>query len=180
PEEVQVEQGAQLVVRGLLDRADLRAARVVDEHVDVPVTGDGVGDRGLGRRRVGDVERDGVYEAGVLLGELVQRGRAPDGGDHRLARLGRGFGDRPAEAAAGSGDEPDLGVGHWGTPRQGDRSRAPRGSAGRARPRAVATAVPAASTPAGTYPDGVVRQPDRAYIVQCTAQGVRRPGERGV
>ena len=81
------------------------------------MTRTGAGDRGLGRRRVGDVERDGVDQTGVLLGELGQRGGAPDGGDHRLARLGGGFGDRPAEAAAGSGDEPDLGVGHWGTPR---------------------------------------------------------------
>ncbi|GGS41209.1 hypothetical protein GCM10010171_39800 [Actinokineospora fastidiosa] len=51
-EHVHVEQRPQFGVGGLLDRPDVRAARVVDQHVDPPVLGDDLGD-GSGD---GDVE----------------------------------------------------------------------------------------------------------------------------
>ena len=63
-EHVQVEQGAQLVVRGLLDGADLGAAGVVDQHVDPAVPVDGASATAASRPAVGDVERDGVDRPG--------------------------------------------------------------------------------------------------------------------
>ena len=50
-EDVQVEQIAQLAVGGLLDGADLSAARIVDQYVDPPVPRDHIGDRGIDPRR---------------------------------------------------------------------------------------------------------------------------------
>jgi hypothetical protein len=64
PEHVQIEQRAQLAVRGLLDGADLGAAGVVDQDVDPAVALQDGGDCGVDRGTVGDVERDGVDQAG--------------------------------------------------------------------------------------------------------------------
>ena len=71
---MQLEQEAQLVVGGLLDRADLGAAGVVDEHVDAPEALDRSCDRRLAVVRVGDVEPR--HQRAVVAGEVVEAVRA--------------------------------------------------------------------------------------------------------
>jgi len=103
-EEVQLEQVAQLPVGRLLERADLRASRVVDEYVqpseeiddlpnDLPVT--------LG---VGDVELDWVESARVLAGQFVQPLHPAGGPDDGVA-CGEGrLGQSAPEPRACAGD----------------------------------------------------------------------------
>jgi hypothetical protein len=72
---VQVEEKAQLVVGGLLDRPDLGAAGVVDQHVDAPEALERGGHRGLALGGIGDVQRPD--EGPLVAGEVLQAVDAP-------------------------------------------------------------------------------------------------------
>ena len=61
-----------------------------------------------GGGRVGDVEGDGVDAVAVLGGEVVELPGSAGGGGDAVAGLERGAHEGAAEAAGGTGDEPDL------------------------------------------------------------------------
>ncbi|MDQ0684447.1 hypothetical protein QFZ56_003410 [Streptomyces achromogenes] len=99
---------ADLLLRQLLDRAEQSVAGVVDDHVQasevVVRTLHGLG----GGRLVGDVQGQRQHRVAVR-GDQVREGvGVAGGGGDLVAALQGGLGELAAEAARGTGDEPDL------------------------------------------------------------------------
>jgi hypothetical protein len=109
PEEVEVEERAQLLVGRLLD-GDLRAAGVVHEHVDATEAVERDCHGGLAVRWVGHVEANRVDALGFA--ELGKPVGAPRRRHDGVAALQCRFRDGAAEAARRSCDEPDPCVAH--------------------------------------------------------------------
>ena len=100
-----------LLRRQLLEEAGVEVAGVVDEDVDASEALDCGLDRGLGVGVAGDVELDREQVVGLADGLRHRIGVAPGRDDGIAGRQG-GLGDVDAHAAPGTGDEPDLLVGH--------------------------------------------------------------------
>jgi hypothetical protein len=97
--EVRLDLRAEVLVGEVLDRVDVRVARVVDEHVEAPESVDGGLDRGIGLRAVGHVEGDGARPVGKPvdeIGELVGVARRRN---ELVACFQDGLGEGAAEAA---------------------------------------------------------------------------------
>jgi hypothetical protein len=106
-EEVQLEQVAQLRVGRLLERADLRPSRVVDEHVKPAEAIDDLLNDLEGTFGVGDVECDRAESAWVLAGQFVQPLDPAGGPDDEVTPGERHLGQGAPEPGARAGDEPD-------------------------------------------------------------------------
>jgi hypothetical protein len=94
---VHLHEVAQLPVGGLLDRAHLATAGVVDEDVDPAEPQDGVGDGDAGG--VGDVQGGRDRAARVGGDQVVEGLRPAGGGDDGVACGQRRLGDRLDKAS---------------------------------------------------------------------------------
>jgi hypothetical protein len=106
PEDLHIEERAQLRVGGLLQSADMAPSGVVDQHVDPAVPGQDIGDHpvdGLSVRHIESHRLDLVRMGGH---HVVQGARAPGRGHHDVPGIRGGGGERPSEAAVGTGDQP--------------------------------------------------------------------------
>lgn len=103
-----VEQGPQFGVGGLLDRPDMGAARIVDEYVDPAVPGHDIGHHRVDHGGIGDVQFDGVHLVGIRGDEIVQCRGASGGSDDDVTCGDRRLGDRRAETAVRTCDQPYL------------------------------------------------------------------------
>ncbi len=106
PEDVQVEQRTQLGVGGLLGRADVAAAGVVDQHVDPAVAVGQIPHRGLDAEGVGDVQRQCFDLVGVRGDQVVERCDAAGGRDDDVPGGDRRLGDRSPESAVRPSHQP--------------------------------------------------------------------------
>jgi hypothetical protein len=105
-EEMHVHDRTQLLVGGLLDRADLAAAGVVDEHIDAAEVANGLLDDLGVVPRVGDVQGHRAHARAAGGDERAQRPEPPCSRDHRVARCQGGAGDRQAQARRRARDQP--------------------------------------------------------------------------
>ena len=107
-EDVDVEVAPQFHVRQRLDRALLAVTRIVHHPIDAAEMGDGPLDGGFGAGLIGQIERQRQKLRAVFAERAAQARKIPRGGGNSIA-LGQNLtGQRQANAARGSGDEPDV------------------------------------------------------------------------
>ena len=119
--EVGLDLGAEVLLGKVLDRVDVRVARVVDDDVEPAEGLVGRPHGGIGLGAVGDVERERLDTPGVALRELGELLGSTRGCQQLVALGEHGLRERAAKAARAACDEP--GKGHGRSPWVRVRSR---------------------------------------------------------
>jgi hypothetical protein len=105
---VRLQLRADLVLRQLLDHAEVAVAGVVDDDVEPAEAGRRGLDGGEAGRAVGDVQGEREHGVAVTLGEVVERGQIAGSRGDSVASLQCGLRPFPAEALGRAGDEPGF------------------------------------------------------------------------